>query len=274
MSQISRLRAGAQHHLAVDLDHAVQVVDQGLHFGREGARQAGGFAGFDRAQGAPQARHRLEPEADLQGGRGSERKRKQPEGEEQRDVEGPKHALDDLRIGVDLEPQRLAAFEREQALIDHHRAVAPAQRQFLHRTFAQIIARHGQVLRARRRRFDQALAATAHLPGEAGPGLREARIGERPVELRLSARVDVDDRSELIEMTAHLAIHQLGRILQEECRDEDTGSRDADDNSDHRADDEARAQAAQEEPLHPKRYPSPRCVLIASRPSLRRRRAT
>ena len=74
MREIAGLRARAQHHLAVDLDHAVQVVDQRLHFGGESARQARGLAGLDHAQRTAQARHRLQAEADLKRGGGGERK--------------------------------------------------------------------------------------------------------------------------------------------------------------------------------------------------------
>ena len=79
---------------------------------------------------------------------------------------------------------------------------------------------------------------------------------------------------ELVEMLAKLARHEVVGELAEQRRDEDAGGGDADGDPDRRADDEPRPQAAQERRAHPNRYPRPRIVLMTSRPSLRRSRAT
>jgi len=93
--------------------------------------------------------------------------------------------------------------------------------------------------------------------------------------VRKAVGVDVDQCHQLFEIAAQLGVDEVGRVVPEQRGDENAGSVDADRNPDGGADDQARPQAVQKRELpHPNRYPRPRSVLIESRPSFRRSRAT
>ena len=75
MGEVAGLGAGAQHHLRVEIEKVVEVVDQRLHLGGKPAGELRRFAGADRTEGAPQPRHRLQAELHLQDRRGDQENR-------------------------------------------------------------------------------------------------------------------------------------------------------------------------------------------------------
>jgi hypothetical protein len=103
MGEIAGLGAGAQHHLRVELEQIVEVVDQRLHLGGKSAGQLRRFAGANRTQRAPQPRHRLQAELHLQDRRGDQQGRQQKERQRERHGEGRQHAVDHRGVRADLD---------------------------------------------------------------------------------------------------------------------------------------------------------------------------